>query len=207
MSDDNLVYLLENKVYINLTNGCTNDCIFCIRRLKDDVVGADMRLKSEKITAQDVIEQLKKHEDKIKNGLTFCGYGEPTLKFEILKEVAKYVKENYPNTYIKINTNGHGNIINKRNILPEIKGLIDELSISLNAQDEKLYNELCLPNVKNAYEEMKNFAKEAVKEGFKTTMSIVSGYKDYNVRIDECKKIAKEIGATFRNREWLDNGY
>ena len=81
------------------------------------------------------------------------------------------------------------------------------MSISLNAQDEKLYNELCLPNVKNAYEEMKNFAKEAVKEGFKTTMSIVSGYKDYNVRIDECEKIAKEIGATFRNREWLDNGY
>lgn len=207
MSDDNLVYILDNKVYINLTNGCTNDCIFCIRRLKDDVVGADMRLKSEKFTAKDVIKQLKKHESLLKNGLTFCGYGEPTLKFEILKEVAKYVKENYPNTHIKINTNGHGNIINKRNILPEIKGLVDELSVSLNAQNEQLYDELCQPNVKNAYNEMKEFAKESVKEGFDTTMSIVSGYKDYDVNINNCEKITKDIGAKFRNREWLDNGY
>ena len=207
MSDDNLVYILDNKVYINLTNRCTNDCIFCIRRLKDDVVGADMWLKSENITAQDVIEQLEKYVDKLPNGLTFCGYGEPTIKFDILKNVAEYVKKNYPNVFIKVNTNGHGNVINKKNILPELKGLIDEFSISLNAQNEELYNELCLPKVSNAYSEMLEFAKKAVKEGFKTTMSIVSGYKDYNVDIKECENIALNIGANFRNREWLENGY
>lgn len=207
MSDDNLVYILDNKVYINLTNGCTNDCLFCVRAIKDDVVGADMRLKTENYTARDVIEQLKKYEDKIPNGLTFCGYGEPTIKFEILKEVAGYVRKNYPDTYIKINTNGHGNVINKRDILPELKGLTDELSISLNAQNEELYNELCLPKIENAYEEMKSFARKAVENGFKTTMSIVSGYKDYPVDIDKCKKITEQTGAVFRNREWLENGY
>lgn len=207
MSDDNLVYILENKVYINLTNSCTNDCKFCIRGLKDDVVGAEMWLKSERFDTNDVLEQLEKHSDKITNGLTFCGYGEPTIKLEILKEVAKFVRENYPDTYIKINTNGHGNAINKRDILPELKGLVDELSISLNAQNQALYDELCLPKVLNAFDEMIEFSKKSVKNGFKTTMSIVSGYKNYPIDVEKCEAIANEIGADFRNREWLENGY
>ena len=95
MSDNNLVYILDGKIYINLTNMCTNDCIFCLRRDKDDVCGQDMWLKSEKITADDVIEQLNKYEDKIAKGVTFCGYGEPTMKFEVLKQVAEYIKHNY----------------------------------------------------------------------------------------------------------------
>jgi len=207
MSDNNLVYILDDKIYINLTNMCTNDCIFCIRRLKDDVVGSDMWLKTERNSASDVIEQLKKFEDKMSDVVTFCGYGEPTMKLEVLKEVAKYIKANYPNTYTKVNTNGHGNVINKKNILPELKGLIDEFSISLNAQDEDLYNELCQPKIDNAYSTMKNFAKSATNEGFKTTMSIVSGYKDYNVDVALCEDIANSAKAQFRNREWLDNGY
>ncbi|MCD8377616.1 MAG: TatD family nuclease-associated radical SAM protein [Candidatus Gastranaerophilales bacterium] len=207
MSDNNLVYILDNKVYINLTNRCTNDCIFCLRNDKDDVCGQDMRLKTENITSHDVIDQLKQYEDILPAGLTFCGYGEPTLKFQILKEVAKYVKEHYPETYIKINTNGHGNIINKHNILPELKGIVDEVSISLNAHNEELYNELCLPKIKNAYSEMLRFAQEAVSEGFKTTMSVVSGYKDYDVKTDKCSEIAKNTGANFRAREWIKNGY
>jgi TatD family-associated radical SAM protein len=207
MSDNNLVYILDNKVYINLTNSCTNDCLFCIRRLKDDVVGADMWLKSEKISADDVIEQLNKYTDLIKNGVTFCGYGEPTIKFDILKKVASYLKENYPDVKIKVNTNGHGNAINKKDILPELVGLVDEFSISLNAQNEDLYNELCLPKVEHAYENMKDFTNSAVKNGFKTTMSVVSGYKNYPVNISECEAISQKIGANFRNREWLENGY
>ena len=114
---DNLVYLLDGKIYINLTNLCTNDCVFCIRRIKDDVVGSDMWLKNENITAQDVIEQLEKVSDKIEKGITFCGYGEPTIKANLIKEVSKYIKEHYPSAKIRVNTNGHGNFINKRNII------------------------------------------------------------------------------------------
>lgn len=207
MSDNNLVYILDDKIYINLTNMCTNNCTFCIRRLKDDVVGADMWLKTESNTAKDVIEQLNKYKDKISHGITFCGYGEPTMKFELLKEVASYIKENYPNTYIKINTNGHGNAINKKNILPELKGLVDEFSISLNAQSEELYNELCNPKIDNAYSEMKKFALHASDEGFKTTLSVVSGYKDFDIDIAQCEETAKQLNAHFRNREWLPTGY
>lgn len=207
MSENNLVYLLENKIYINLTNLCTNDCIFCIRGLKDDVAGSNMWLADENITAEDVISQLKNVEDKIPAGITFCGYGEPTIKIEVLKDVAKYIKKNYPNTKIRVNTNGHANAIHKRNVIDELKGLVDEFSISLNGETEELYNELSQPKIKNAYKEMKSFAANAVKSGIKTTLSVVTGYKNYAVNVDECEKIAKEIGASFRNREWLDNGY
>lgn len=207
MSDNNLVYILDGKIYINLTNMCTNDCIFCLRRDKDDVCGQDMWLKSEKITADDVIEQLNKYEDKIAKGITFCGYGEPTMKFEVLKQVAEYIKHNYPDTFIKVNTNGHGNVINKKDILPELKGLVDEFSISLNAQNSDLYKELSQPKIDNAYESMKDFAKKAYENGFKTTLSVVSGYKDYDVDLALCEKIAKDLHASFRNREWIENGY
>ena len=207
MSDNNLVYILDGKIYINLTNMCTNDCIFCLRRDKDDVCGQDMWLKSEKITSEDVIEQLNKYEDKIAKGVTFCGYGEPTMKFEVLKQVAEYIKHNYPDTFIKVNTNGHGNVINKKDILPELKGLVDEFSISLNAQNSDLYKELSQPKIDNAYEAMKDFAKSAYDNGFKTTLSVVSGYKDYDVDLALCEKIAKDLHASFRNREWIENGY
>lgn len=207
MSDNNLVYILDGKIYINLTNMCTNDCIFCLRRDKDDVCGQDMWLKSEKITSEDVIEQLNKYEDKIAKGITFCGYGEPTMKFEVLKQVAEYIKHNYPDTFIKVNTNGHGNVINKKDILPELKGLVDEFSISLNAQNSDLYKELSQPKIDNAYEAMKEFAKSAYDNGFKTTLSVVSGYKDYDVDLALCEKIAKDLHASFRNREWIENGY
>ena len=207
MSDSNLVYILDGKIYINLTNMCTNDCVFCLRRSKDDVCGQNMLLKTENISSKDVISQLKPHEDKLKYGVTFCGYGEPTLKFAVLKETAEYIKKHYPDTYIKVNTNGHGSIVNKKDILSELGGLIDEFSVSLNAQSEDLYNKLCFPKIKNAYGEMLAFAKSSVKHGFKTTLSVVSGYKDYEVDIDECRKTAESINAQFRNREWIKNGY
>ncbi len=46
MEEYNLVYLLDGKVYINLTNSCTNNCVFCIRDIKDDVVGANLFLNT-----------------------------------------------------------------------------------------------------------------------------------------------------------------
>ena len=128
-----LVYLLDGKIYINLTNKCTNDCIFCLRKDKDDVVGQTLWLDNENSTAQDVIEQfeLKRNELLTVQNLPFtetifCGYGEPMLKFDVLKEVAKYIKNSYPNTKIRVNTNGHANFVYKRNVVPECKELIDE---------------------------------------------------------------------------------
>ena len=200
-----LVYSLEGKTYINLTNRCTNSCIFCLRQDKDDVCGQDMWLDNEDFSAQDVIEQLKNFE--ITSEIVFCGYGEPLLKLEILKEVAKYIKQNYPETKIRINTNGHANYVYKRNIVLELKGLVDKISVSLNASSAEEYNELSKPKFDNAYDEVKKFIKCCSEEGIQTDASIVDGYKGRRLDVEKCRLIAQELGANLRVREWIVNGY
>ena len=207
MDENNLVYLLDGTIYINLTNLCTNNCVFCIRAIKEDVVGTNLFLKNEKVKAKDVIEQLKTFEGKIGQEIVFCGYGEPLIKLEIVKQVAKYIKENYPNVKTRINTNGQANLIHKRNVVPELVGLIDKISVSLNAENEELYNEMAVPSVKPAYSAVKDFIKECVNSGIDTTSTIVTGYKNYKVDIEKCKQITESLGAKFRERKWLDNGY
>ena len=207
MTDYNLAYLLDGKVYINLTNSCTNDCVFCIRSIKEDVVGANLFLNTENVKAEDVIAQLEAMRDKLSSEIIFCGYGEPMLKLEVIKQVAKYIKEKYPNTVLRINTNGHANLVYKRNVLPELKGLIDKFSVSLNGENEEVYNELSQPHIEGAYEGVKEFIALAVKEGFGTTATIVTGYKNYKVDMQKCIEITKELGANFRERPWIENGY
>lgn len=200
-----LVYELYGKIYINLTNRCTNECIFCLRQDKDDVCGQTLWLDNEDFTAQDVISQLE--EFIISDEVIFCGYGEPLLKLEILKEVAKYIKEKYPDTKIRVNTNGHANFVYKRNIVPELKGLVDEFSVSLNGKNSAEYDELSQPKFEGAYDEVKKFIKACADEEIAVVASVVEGYKGRHIDLDECEKIAKELGAKFRAREWIPAGY
>lgn len=200
-----LVYELDKKIYINLTNRCTNECIFCLRQDKDDVCGQELWLDSEDFTSEDVIEQLKKFN--LSSEVIFCGYGEPMLKFEVLRQVAKYIKETYPEIKIRVNTNGHANFIYKKNVVPELVGLVDEFSVSLNASNSEEYDELSQPKFENAYEEVKKFIKCSADAGIETVASIVDGYKGRRLDVEKCIEIAESLGAKLRVREWIVNGY
>ena len=200
-----LVYLLDGKIYINLTNRCTNDCIFCLRKDKDDVKGQELWLDDENSTAEDVIKQLSSFEPT--KEVISCGYGEPLLKFEELKQVSQYIKTHYPDTKIRVNTNGHANFVYQKNIVPELKGLIDEFSVSLNAPTKKEYNELSQPKFDEAYEEVKKFIKACADEKISVVASVVEGYKGRHLDLTICENIAKDLGAKFRVREWIPNGY
>ena len=209
-----LVYTLDGKIYINLTNRCTNDCIFCLRNDKDDVKGQELWLDDENSTANDVIEQYEKiyNEPLTRHAspfteTVFCGYGEPMLKFGVLKEVAEYIKKTYPETKIRVNTNGHANFVYKRNVVPELKRLIDEFSVSLNGSTKDEYNELSQPKFDEAYEEVKKFIKACSDAGIYVTASVVEGYKGRHLDLQTCEKIATDLGAKFRVREWIVNGY
>ena len=206
-----LVYLLDNKIYINLTNRCTNNCIFCLRNDKDDVCGQKLWLDSEDFEADDVIKQfenvLQKAGSSFKNEAVFCGYGEPMLKLDILKKVAEYIKQNYPQIKTRINTNGHANFVYKRNVAPDIASLIDEVSVSLNAPTSGEYNELSNPKIENAYDEVKKFIKSCSDAGIKTVTSVVENYKGRHLDIAACEKISEDLGAKLRVREWIPNGY
>ena len=205
-----LVYSIEKTenpttLYINLTNSCTNNCVFCLREQKDDVCGKDMWLDNENYTLDDLISQFETFQ--APNQVVFCGYGEPMLRLEILKAFATYLKEKYPDIYIRINTNGHANAIHKRNVVPELKGLIDEFSVSLNASSEDDYDRISQPKIKNAYEEVKKFISDCVEEGISVIASVVDGYQGKHIDIENCRMVAENLGAKFRVREWIPNGY
>lgn len=204
----NLVYFLYGKCYINITNACTNSCAFCLRNDKDDVKGAYM-WHTAKVTAEDVIKQIEEKKSEIKGEIVFCGYGEPLCKFKDVIKVAEYIKKNLPEIKIRLNTNGHGNHIAGYNIVPELAQVIDSVSISLNAQNEALYDEISKPSFKGAYSAMLDFAKLCAKARIDTTLSVVSGFKPevYPLDVQKCEQIAKDMGVKFRVRELIVNGY
>lgn len=148
---------------------------FCLRKDKDDVCGQELWLDSEEFTSNDVIEQLKNFE--ISKEVVFCGYGEPLLKLDILKDVAKYIKDNYEDVRIRINTNGHANYVYKRNIVPELKGLVDEISVSLNGSTEEEYDELSQPKFKGAYDEVKNLSNVVLTPESKPILQLLTDTK------------------------------
>ncbi len=206
-----LVYSINNEkspetVYVNLTNSCTNSCIFCLRNQKDDVCGANMWHDGE-YTLDDIINQFKSY-NPIPKEVVFCGYGEPFLRREMMKEFCKYLRKYYPEIKIRVNTNGHANAIYKTNVAEEFKDLIDAVSVSLNASNAQEYYEICKPKIQNAYDEVKKFIKACVAAGIDVSTSVVTGFdKIHNIDVDKCEEISKELGAKFRNREFISNGY
>ena len=206
-----LVYSINNDsnpstVYVNLTNACTNDCIFCLRNQKDDVCGKEM-WHDDNYTIDDIINQFQKYKNCVKE-VVFCGYGEPFLKKDMMKLFCEYLRNNFPNIKIRVNTNGHANKIYQTNVAEEFKGLIDSVSISLNASNSDEYNEICRPKINNAYDSMLEFASECKKNGIDISMSIVTKFDELHIiDVKKCEEIANSIGAHFRNREFIKNGY
>jgi TatD DNase family protein len=189
-------YKLRNSLYINLTIRCNADCIFCDRKGEAVIKGANLRIEREP-SAQEVITEIgdPTHYDEI----VFCGFGEPTIRLEALKEVSRWVKAKGGKT--RLNTDGHGNVINKRNIVPELVGLIDAVSISLNSTDPRQYGELMQLDGEKFFAAMIEFAKEAVKVIPRVVMTVV----DLNeVDKDKARQLVEgEIGAVFQTRPFF----
>jgi TatD DNase family protein len=194
--DPAIVYALRNSLYVNLTIRCNADCVFCDRKGEAMVKGHNLRIEKEP-TAAEVIAAIG--DPRAYEEIVFCGYGEPTIRLDAVKEVARWVKDRGGKT--RINTDGHGNVINKRNIVPELAGLIDAVSISLNSTDPGQYGELMRLDGSIFFPAMIDFAKEAVKVIPRVVMTIVD--------LDEVDKekarklVEDEIGAIFLNRPFF----
>jgi TatD DNase family protein len=192
-----VTYRIRKSIYVNLTTRCTADCVFCARLIDPVVSGYYLGLKEEEEPrAEEVISEIgdpSGYEEVI-----FCGYGEPTIRLDVLKEVARAVKLKGGRT--RIDTIGHANLFHKRNIVPELVGLIDHVSISLNAADAIKYEKLCRTEFPGeSFAGMLGFAREAVKQLPRVTMTVV---RVPNLDIDACKRIADDVGAAFRIREY-----
>lgn len=200
MASMNVVYKYfdQTQLYINLTNRCTNRCRFCIRYNDEGVGGDDLWLLHEP-DFEEVKAALSEKNFKEAEEIVFCGYGEPTIRHDLLIQTAKYIREN-SNAKIRINTNGHGNKIAGRDITPDYEGIIDEVSISLNAKNAKEYNELCLCEFgEDGFFELLRFAKCATKHVKSVILSIVDVLPEEDIK--ECKKIAEDTGVTLRIRK------
>ncbi|MFC1571647.1 TatD family nuclease-associated radical SAM protein [Candidatus Margulisiibacteriota bacterium] len=193
-----IAYLIKDSLYLNITNRCTNQCDFCIRYKAKLFNGQHPLWLEKEPTAEEILEAIG-DPGKYKQ-IVFCGYGEPLLRLDTIKQVAGKLKSK-----IRIDTNGHANLFWGRNILPELKGLIDFMSISLDAENAEVYDRICHSTYgQAAYPAMLDFIREAKKYIPKVEATVVD-----LPMIDQaaCKKIAKKLGVSFRVRPYYEETY
>jgi len=191
-----IVYRIRDSLYINTTIQCSNECQFCVRFHGDIVKGHNLRITTDP-SVSEVIKEINYYQGNFKE-VVFCGFGEPFIRLDFIKSVAHELKKQ--NIYIRIDTNGQGNLIHKRNVLPELQGLIDEVCVSLNTPNEKLYNEICRPHLgKNVYAGIIDFIQEAKK----IIPRVVITFLDLpQVNIEEMKQKAQALGVAYRMRHY-----
>ena len=193
------VYEIDDNLYINLTNDCSNACEFCVRNGKDSYYGNALWLEREP-TAKEVTEKLQnisKYQE-----IVFCGFGEPTYKIDTMVEIAKFVKAKGGKT--RLNTNGQGNLINGYDITPKLKDVIDIVNVSLNEADSVKYQKICHSVYgEKAYEELLDFAVKCREKGIEVILSIVDsiGKED----IEKCEILAKNKNLHLKIRKYIEN--
>lgn len=195
-----IAYKIRNSLYLNITNHCTLACVFCPKFVNFEVKGYYLRLPKE----PDFAEVKAAMGDISGMGeVVFCGYGEPTQRLDLLKEVAAYVHSQ--GKKVRLDTDGLGNLIHKKNILPELQGLVDGVNVSLNAPNAEIYAKVC-PNRfgEAAYPEVKKFVLEA-KKYIPWVQASVVGMP--GVDVEASRKVAEEeLGVKFRCREYDNVG-
>ena len=193
-SEETLTYIIDNKLYINLTDRCTLACEFCPKIQGSMDVHEYNLLLSHRHPAEEYIEKIG--DPAQYDEIVFCGFGEPTLRVKELVKIADYCQQ--AGVKVRVNTDGLGNLANKRNILPELAQSVDALSVSMNAQNEAVYDRHCVPALKGSFDSMLEFLRLAPEYIPDTTATAIDGLE--GVDIDACEAKAKELGVKFRRR-------
>jgi GTP 3',8-cyclase len=196
------VYWIDNTLYLNITNRCSNYCYFCFKRYKHGVGGFNLKLTHEPSAAEITGELTQVLHARNWDGLVFCGLGEPTTRLDVLLEVARWVRKNYgkPLT-IRLDTNGHGYTLNPgREVADELKMAgVDKASVSLNAADCETYMEICNPTFQGAFEAVLEFIRRS-KGVLEVEATVV---RVPEVDLAKTKALADELGVALRVREYI----
>lgn len=196
-----ILYKVHNNIYVNMTNKCPYSCTFCLRQTMDRIGESDRLWLEREPSLQEVCDEFNKFNMDEYNEVVFCGFGEPTERFDDIIKVAAFVKEKYGKK-IRINTNGVGSLINGRDIAPEMKGLIDTVSISLNNPHKDEYLSLVRSKFgEQSFDAMLDFAKECTKYIPNVVLTTVDTTISHEEE-EECRRICESIGATYRIRPW-----
>ena len=191
-----ITYRVGSGLYINMTNRCTNDCEFCIRKYSDSVGTADNLWLDVEPSSEEVLEDILKHNFSEYEELVFCGYGEPTARLDELIWLCAELKKICP-LPIRVNTNGHANLIAGYDTTPLFTNLVDRMSISLNAPNMDEYNRICNPAFKNTgYHGVLTFAESVKNYVPDVVLSVVGGTTDE----ERCRQVAEKMGLPLRVR-------
>lgn len=193
-----IVYEIDDKVYINTTNRCSNSCTFCVRTTSDEYAKYDLWLNKEP-TSDEIIAALNGHLDK--QEYVFCGYGEPLYRLDAIITVGKYLKD--MGKIVRVNTNGQADLIIGKGVADKLIGCVDIVSISLNEVNAKDYQKICRCEYgEEGYYSMLRFAAECVQAGLKVKMSVVDIIG--KEKLLEARRIAESVGAELRVRELIE---
>jgi len=192
-----IAYRGKGNIYLNITNRCSCGCAFCLRAFTDDVYGASLRLAAEP-EAEDVTRAIDlEFLDGPAGEVVFCGFGEPTMRLDVVLAVTEWLTLRRIRT--RLDTNGHARLLNPGvdvvSVLAEAG--LDAATVSLNAADPEHYDLICRPTFSKAHRAVIRFAEECVCHGIETTLTAV----DYpGTDLAGCAAIAAKLGAAFRAR-------
>jgi radical SAM enzyme (TIGR04100 family) len=201
-----LSYEIGDSLYLNITNRCDCACVFCVRLGQDEIEGSGSLWLEHEPTAAEMTAELEKRKLESYREIVFCGYGEPTESLDVLLETARWLKKTAPGIPLRLNTNGLCDLSHGKAVAPLLRGLIDSVSISLNAPDAERYAEVTRPcaSIKKsaAFEAMLAFAescKENVPHILFTVVDILAPEE-----LARCKALAAEMGIPLRVRTMIE---
>ncbi len=194
--NETIGYEAHGNLYLNITNRCSADCIFCIRKSCDGVYGYDLRLSRDP-SEEEILQELENLNLAVYKEVVFTGFGEPTCRFDTVIRLTQWLHQR--GIPVRLDTNGHAALICPgRDVVAELKAAgLTTLSVSLNAETEEKYNRLCRPVFQGSYQAMLDFTKRAIMTGIRTRMTVVG---EQSIDIAECERIATGLGASFRVR-------
>ncbi len=189
-----LAYTIGEKRYLNITDRCTLRCTFCPKHCTTPRVHEFDLSLPERPEVGDIIDAIGNPANY--REIVFCGFGEPTLRLKALLKIATHIKQN--DGRVRVNTDGLANLVHKRNVLPELAGCVDALSVSMNAQNETLYQQYCQPAVAGSFPAMLDFLKQAPGYIETVTATAIDGLD--GVSINACQELAEQCNVAFRRR-------
>jgi len=194
-----IAYTIRNSLYLNITNRCTNACTFCAKFKDFTVKGHQLRLAHEPSVAE--VKQAIGDPTRF-DEVVFCGYGEPLIRLDLVKEIAAWLHQQ--GVKVRVNSDGQANLVHGRDILPELQGLVDSISISLNAADAATYQHWCRSRFGEAgFRAVCDFLRAAPRYLPEVTATAVTLP---GIDIAACRALAAELGVAFREREYNELG-